>query len=251
MQNYFFNVLKVFIPKRVRTFIKNTLKHIPFNSYYRKAKWTRQYYTKFSKDQRKFIFQSIAKFCHINRPIDGYYFEFGSHEANTFRMAWDCSKYLFNWTYVAFDSFEGLPEIGEVDRQVIWERGKLKTEEEKFVKIVTKYGMPKDRIVTVKGFYNDTLTDKLKNRFLPKKAAVIYIDCDLYESTVPVLNFIYDFLQIGTIIVFDDWNCFYGDPDKGERRAFREFRRRQPELKFEEFVRTNEAMSFIFLGKDL
>ena len=149
---------------------------------------------------------------------------------------------------MAFDSFEGLPEIAEIDEQEIWEKGKLKTTEEDFVRIVTKHGVPREKLMTVKGFYDTSLDEELKKRLLPAKASVIYIDCDLYTSTVPVLNFVKDFLQRGTIIVFDDWNCFHGDPDKGERRAFREFRERHPELIFEDFIQTNEARAFIFLG---
>lgn len=87
-----------------------------------------------------------------------------------------------------------------------------------------RHGIPRDKLITVKGFYSESLDEETKRRLQPGKAAVIYVDCDLYESTVPVLNFIKDFLQKGTIVVFDDWNCFLGDPDRGERRAFREFR---------------------------
>jgi len=38
-------------------------------------------------------------------------------------MAWNYTKDLFAWTYVAFDSFEGLPEIPEIDQQPIWYPG--------------------------------------------------------------------------------------------------------------------------------
>ena len=224
--------------------------YIPFTSTYRRKVWIKETYFKFGQDQRKKIFLSIARFCHINRPINGYYFEFGCHEANTIRMAYDCFHYLFDWSYVAFDSFEGLPEIQDIDRQEIWQMGKLKTTEDDFIRIVTSHGMPKEKLMTVKGFYDDSLTPELKQRLLPTKAAVVYIDCDLYASTVPVLNFVKDFLQAGTIIVFDDWNCFHGDPDKGERRAFREFREMNENLLFEDFVQTNEAKTFIFLRDD-
>ena len=74
--------------------------------------WVRSEYDAFGRGQRKQIFLSIARFAHINRPIEGYYFEFGSHEANTMRLAWDAFRYLFNWSFVAFDSFEGLPNGG-------------------------------------------------------------------------------------------------------------------------------------------
>jgi hypothetical protein len=55
---------------------------------------------------------------------------------------------------------------------------------------------------------------------------------------------------VGTVIVFDDWYCFHGDPQRGEQLAWNEFRQRHPELRFSEFVRTNEAASFIYVGRD-
>lgn len=192
---------------------------------------------------------SCARFLNINRPIGGYYFEFGCHGAFTMRTAWDTFHRLFDLTYVGFDSFEGLPEIATIDRQEIWEKGKLAIRETDFRKIVTEHGVPDDRLITVRGFYDVSLNSDLARSLGPKKAAVIYIDCDLYVSTVPILEFVVEFLQPGTIIVFDDWNCFLGDPEKGERLAWSEFRARHPELRFEQFVATNEAQSFIFLGE--
>ncbi len=236
-------------PRPAQSLWNLVARFVPFSFRSRQFKWVKNSYTKFGDDQRKYIFMSIARFCQINRPIPGYYFEFGCHEANTMRMAYDASRYLFDWTYVAFDSFEGLPEIKKIDEQEIWEKGKLKTEEEKFRQIVLGHGMPPEKLRLVKGFYDDSLTEELKRTLLPQKAAVVYVDCDLYESTVPVLRFIKDFLQRGTILVFDDWNCFHGDPEKGERRAFREFCEQNPELLFESFVETNEAKSFIYLGQ--
>jgi O-methyltransferase len=213
-----------------------------------RSSWVKNEYIPFGQDQRRYIFMSIARFGHINRPIVGNYFEFGCHGANTMRMAWDCFHHLFKWNYVAFDSFEGLPEIPEIDQQKIWEKGKLKTTEEAFRKVVVKHGIPNNRLTTVKGFYNETLTSATAAKFLPEPAAVIYIDCDLYSSTVPVLEFCKPFLKLGSIIVFDDWFCFHGLNNKGERRAFNEFRAANPEMVFEDFVQTNEAKSFIYQG---
>lgn len=214
----------------------------------RHERWVSRCYTAFGQGERENVFLSICRFCHINRPIDGYYMEFGSHEANTMRLAWKHTQYLFNWTYVAFDSFEGLPEIQQIDKQEIWGKGRLKTSEEDFVERVVTAGMPRERLVTVKGFYDQVLTSDLAESLLPKKAAVIYIDCDLYHSTVPVLQFIRPFLQLGTIVVFDDWNCFLADPSRGERLAWKEFRETNPQFMFEPFVSTAEAQSFIFVG---
>lgn len=211
-------------------------------------RWLRDKYSEFGIRQREEVFLSIARFWHINRPSEGYYFEFGCHSGRTMTLAWKNSRHLFNWTYIGFDSFEGLPDIPEDERQEIWQKGKLKTSEDDFVAVVTGNGMPRDRLVTVKGFYDRSLNDELRTRLAPRKATAIYVDCDLYVSTVPVLEFCKDFLQLGTIIVFDDWNCFCADPDRGERRAFREFCERYPQLRFEAFYDTAETKSFVCVG---
>lgn len=229
--------------------LKQTLTRIayrlPFSPQYQARQWVTGEYTAFARENLRYLFLSIARFAHINRPIEGYYFEFGSHEANTMRLAWRHFRHLFNWDFVAFDSFEGLPEIDAIDKQAIWSKGKLETREEDFIRIVTASGMPRSRLTTVKGFYDQTLTPECQRKFLPRKAAVVYVDCDLYKSTVPVLNFTKPFLQVGTVIVFDDWNCFHGDPERGERKAWREFCAANPELRFVDFVATNEAQAFI------
>lgn len=229
----------------LRDLVRTVLDRIPWTRRGRRFYWVRDEYSAFEVEQRRNLFLSIARFAHINRPLEGYYFEFGSHEAKSIRTAWHHFQYLFDWHYVAFDSFEGLPEIAEIDKQAIWSKGRLKTAEDEFVRLATSTGMPRERLTTVKGFYDESLTPALQQRLLPKKAAVVYVDCDLYTSTVPVLEFIVPFLQTGTVIVFDDWNCFYGDSERGERRAWREFLAAHPNLRFETFVSTNEAQAFI------
>lgn len=242
-------LLKKYLPPAPLNLFRKLRQALPLWLLTRKGRWIRRQYWQFGQDQRSFIFMSIARFLHINRPVAGYYFEFGCNEANTMRKAWDHFQHLFDFVYVGFDSFEGLPEIAPIDQQVIWEKGKLAFAEQSFIRRVVGHGMPEKKLRTVKGFYDVSLTHELKNQFLPTKAAVIYIDCDLYVSTVPVLEWIVDFLQVGTVIVFDDWQCFHGDPRRGEQLAWNEFRQRHPELRFAEFVRTNEAASFIFVGR--
>jgi O-methyltransferase len=213
-----------------------------------KQRWIEREYNGFRAQSRQCIFSSIAVFCFHNQPLNGWYFEFGSHTARTMRAAWDAFHVLYDWKYAAFDSFEGLPDLEEIDRMPIWRKGALKTSEEDFIRTVVKHGMPREKLVTVKGFYDQSLNEAVKKRFLPQRATVLYVDCDLYQSTVPVLEFAKDFFQKGTVLVFDDWFCFYGDPQRGQRRAFAEFRGRYPSLRFEQFVHTNEIQTFIYLG---
>ena len=217
----------------------------------KKHDWIHGPHEAFRAQNRRSIFMSISIFCFHNQPLNGYYFEFGCHKARTMRLAWDCFHSLYDWTYVAFDSFEGLPEMDPADSMPIWKKGDLKTSETEFVNMVTDHGMPREKLKIVKGFYQESLTPALQEELLPEKAAVVYIDCDLYSSTTSALNFAKDFFQKGTVLVFDDWFCFYGDPTKGERGAFAEFRRHNPELIFEDYIQTNEAKAFIYMGKKM
>lgn len=207
--------------------------------------WIHRHFDPAARKPRDNLILAVVRFCHTNRPTEGYYFEFGCHEAHTMRAAWKHTRHLFNWHYVAFDSFEGLPDLQDIDRLPIWHAGKLKTSEEAFVQ---KAGLPRDRLTTVKGFYDQSLTPELQRKLLPRKAAVVYVDCDLYHSTIPVLEFIIPFLQRGTVIVFDDWSCFHADPGKGERRAWREFCEKHPDLQFSPLHDLGEFASFVFLG---
>lgn len=191
-------------------------------------------------------FWAIARFLRVNRPIDGYYFEFGCFSAETFRMAFDSFSKLINIEkYVACDSFLGLPHIKPIDKLDVWYEGKLAMKKDEFLKVVTKHGVPRNKIEIVEGFYDKSLTPALQKKLSPTKAACIYIDCDLYYSTIPVLNFIKPFLQDGTVLVFDDWHCFKSHPDKGEQRAFNEFRRSNKKFKFVDFIFNGEQKSFI------
>jgi hypothetical protein len=165
------------------------------------------------------------------------------------RLAWEHFDEVFDWTYVAFDSFEGLPEIPPIDANPMWEKGKCATTEEELRAIVKSVGMPRDRLITVKGFYDQSLTPEIADQLLPQKAAVVYIDCDLYTSTVPVLKFVKRFLQKGTVIAFDDWFCLHADPERGQRRAWAEFCRENPKMRVVDFIGTGEAQAFIHLGE--
>jgi hypothetical protein len=69
----------------------------------------------------------------------------------------------------------------------------------------------------------------------------------LWYGLMSILN-VKDLLQRDAVMVFDDWFCFFGDPDHGERRAFREFCEQNPNLIFQDFIQTSEIKTFIYLG---
>lgn len=199
-------------------------------------------------------FQNAAHYLRVNR-MEGAYAEFGCHGAMTFRFALNTlgnyRRFLGNppvSLFYAFDSFAGLPEPQGIDRQKIFRKGLACTSEERFKKLCRR---DLYRIKIVKGYYDKVLpTYKWDSG---KKIILAYIDCDYYESTIPVLKFLKDKLTHGSILAFDDWNCYYSDPKRGERKAFAEFQKEmQGTIRFEPFLPISfGGMSFIVLYKNL
>ena len=163
--------------------------------------------------------------------IHGDYFEFGCHRCRTFRMVLSLAymHHIKDMNFYAFDSFEGLPELENSVSVKNWKKGSLTTSEKQFNDIIKKHGLLVDKVSTIKGFYKSSLNNKLKENFKKRKikASLVTIDCDLYESAVPVFKFLDDFLQEGTIIYLDDlFVGNKGNPDKGVAKAFVEYKKK-------------------------
>ena len=56
----------------------------------------------------------------------------------------------------------------------------------------------------------------------PANIALAYVDCDLYSSTMSVLEFLEPRLKHGMIVAFDDYFCWSSGQLSGERRAMLE-----------------------------
>ena len=173
--------------------------------------------------------------------IEGDYLEFGTYKGRNLASAHHIAHLsgLKNMRFYAFDSFEGLPEIQGVDREGFcnFKKGDFSCSKEEFLKILKKRKVDLNKVQLIPGWFDQILNDETKRSLPIKKAAVIWIDCDLYESTVPVLNFITDYIQNGTIIIFDDWFAFRGHPNRGEQLAFREWLAKNPQITASEFRR--------------
>jgi len=170
--------------------------------------------------------------------IEGDYLEFGVYQGDTFISAYHFAqkRNLKSMRFYAFDSFQGLPEIvGDDNRYQEFEKGQYLCGVDEFKKNIIRGGVDIKKTKIITGWYNETLNNKTKAEIGIEKAAVIYIDCDLYESTVPVLDFITDYVQDGTIIAFDDWFCWKGSSNLGEQKAFREWLEKNPKIMVTEY----------------
>jgi O-methyltransferase len=184
--------------------------------------------------------------------VEGDYLEFGVSWGYTFIAAFQNAQ-RFNlkaMRFYAFDSFEGLPEIQGIDAQgdCEYHQGQYACNVPDFQRRISQEGVDLNRVKLVPGWYDKTLNEKTKRDLQIKKAAVVWVDCDLYESTVPVLDFITDYVQSGTIILFDDWYCFKADPNRGERRAFTEWLARNPTIRAFEYKKFEAAGNSFILN---
>lgn len=126
--------------------------------------------------------------------------------------------------FFAFDSFQGLPplqadDLGTAD----FKQGQLVCDLNSVKQALSAAGIPGNRAHFVSGWFSETCTRHTADALGIEKACIVWIDADLYSSARDVLNFVENFLQDGTIIVFDDWFSYRGNPACGEQRAFYEW----------------------------
>ncbi len=195
------------------------------------AQWDRQkevIYNQANRQTQKYrFFVEAFDFLTENR-IGGDYHEYGCHRGRTFRMALTEARRhnLDSMKFFGFDSFKGLPKPKSQPSVAAWEKGALFTSEEEFARLIKDHGIYVENVRLTKGFYQETLTKELQDQFLSKESqiALACIDCDLYESAVPVFKFIEPLLQEGSLLYIDDFFSGYkGSPVRGVARAFAEF----------------------------
>jgi len=121
-----------------------------------------------------------------------------------------------------FDSFEGLPELGEKDRSPQIKDRQMKRggfHVPQGYAALFEFVEKDSQCFLHQGWFNDTLPKFLKEN--PQVSfALVHVDCDLYESTSDVLTRVWDCVSPGGIVVFDE--LFHKDYP-GETLAFRDF----------------------------
>lgn len=138
---------------------------------------------------------------------------------------------------VGFDSFQGLPAGTEAHAR--WKEGDCAINHawhpmipmgEPITPDVVRdlfhachLGVPRLEV----GLFGERIAATIPHAY--EQAALVHVDCDLYESTREVLAGVAPILQTGAMVLFDDWFHYKGDPRQGEARAFHEFLDEHPE----------------------
>lgn len=184
-------------------------------------------------DANRFASAKMVTTAFDNIMLDklrGHYAEFGAFQGLTTIEAYKASRRsgFGDIKFYIFDSFQGLPSGDEVFSQ-----GEFACSREDFERNLKRAGCDLDRFEIVEGFFDDTLPNYKTN----DKFAVVWIDCDLYESTVPVLEWLTDKLIHGAVLCFDDWHCYMSDPNEGQQKAVAEWLERNPQIKLRPYGR--------------
>jgi O-methyltransferase len=165
-----------------------------------------------------------------HEEVGGNYAEFGVFQGRTFVEAYRVGKRFpdEDRRFFAFDSFEGLPEIAPIDAGERWVAGQFAAGLPSFEARLARAKIPRSKTAVVQGFFDQSLGEPAAVAL--DRIGIAWVDCDLYESTVPVLDYLTDRLVQGAVLAFDDWYCFRGARDKGESRACAEWLARNPHL---------------------
>jgi len=201
----------------------------------------------------------------IKNQIEGDYLEFGVYKGvsfiETYNQIKDYSKIFYkngpkspneknifnDMRFHAFDSFEGLPETKNPSNPIQYFSGAYSASEDEFRKRITQAGLDMSRVTITKGWFNESLNkDTAKNLNL-SKIAVAYIDCDIYESSVDVLNFITPYLQTGSVLVFDDWFRNKGISTTGVQGAVLEWLNHNTNIKLQHFYNADTRTAVFIL----
>jgi O-methyltransferase len=182
----------------------------------------------------EWAFKKAAE-LHQGGPVGDYY-EFGLYKGYTFFTAYRAAEQLglSQTRFFGFDSFQGLPQVEDVDRAGgRFFKGQFACSRQQVEKSLLKNGVDFSRIRLIAGFYEETLTDELKKDLKAGPAGVILLDCDLYSSTSTALSWLEGLIADKTVVLFDDWYSFTEGEEYGQQRALAEFLQRNPSLKFE------------------
>jgi hypothetical protein len=185
-------------------------------------------------DTRYYALDLITEYLHISE-VRGDYLEFGVFQGRTFIRAYrSMAPQHAEMRFHAFDSFQGLPNVQGIDEGSHFFAGQYNCDLSTFTANLQRAGVDLRRVSVVPGWFDATLTGEQGQRHRPGTVAAAWIDCDLYASTLPVLDFLTPHLQTGSVIYFDDWRCYKNSPNFGEQRACAEWLERNQHIELRE-----------------
>ena len=177
----------------------------------------------------KYLILRKAHYLTCIDNVQGDYLEFGvftgssfAHSVRAYSRLKNLDKRKKKMRFFGFDSFQGFGEIDEKTKHSFFQDSNFVWSSKRVVKraskLTTKYGV---RTEIVEGFFEETLDSP--SSYNLEKAAIVFLDADLYEATRIALNFSLKLIQEGTIIIIDEYFYFKGKTEFSPFAAFKEW----------------------------
>src|ERR1700758_2526113 len=174
---------------------------------------------------------SLRLLCERGLAEGSDYLEFGVYRGFTIWYAQALIKDMGirDMRCFGFDSFAGLPKPEGIDALPFFYEGAFAASRAGVEANMTYFGTDWSRTRLIGGWFDDTLTQQTRAEHGLRRCSLCVVDCDLYESSRVVLDFVEPLLADRSIILFDDWDI-YRDPNKGQRKALAELLERRPDM---------------------
>jgi hypothetical protein len=169
--------------------------------------------------------------------IDGAYVEFGVASGNSMRSAELSSSSSYSKSLgvkhiernlYGFDTFASFSSDKDEDNHPTWDGENFSVSIDQVSK---RFKRQKDRVKFFKLDATKIDSHTVLDDYVPEDSiAIALLDMDLGSPTAYALNWIRPKLKSGSIIIFDEFMAFKGDPILGESGAYSEFLRQNPEI---------------------
>ncbi|RPG63249.1 MAG: hypothetical protein CBD98_001030 [Flavobacteriaceae bacterium TMED238] len=130
--------------------------------------------------------------------IEGDYIEFGIFKGKSLFHSFSTAKknkIIHNRIFWGLDSFEGFP----TENHSFYTSKNFDVSYEKVIKQFSKY----ENIKIKKGYFSQSLNNKNISEI--NKIAFAFVDCDIYESSLDVFDFLKKRMTNGGFIMIDDY----------------------------------------------
>jgi O-methyltransferase len=184
------------------------------------------------------MFHLAAQFAR-SVGVPGDYVEFGLFDGRTMTLAYHTlATTIPQLRIIGFDTFAGI--TGTMPEEAArFPDGSYYANRATFDHNMAVARVDPNRLIVVEGDMRETLQDgvALRARLGLTRCLVAHFDCDVYAAALAGLEFLTDVIDSGTLLLFDEYEQWGGDNNRGERRALREWLAAHPEFEVELYRR--------------